>query len=367
MAKNITGLWGYKIADKEAREKLEEHDSQFEKFTNERLDLEINTDTNNLHLINKKGEQLGNGVELHTFTDEQVQSVIDKAIEDGKITGSSINTTAKTLLQTILQNAVYTTDQSANITALMSALGSTESGGSSGGDTPTAKTYTITNNLTNCTNSNVSTSIDENSNYIATITANSGYTLANATVTVTMGGTNITSTAYNDSKISIAKVTGDIIITIKAVKIVSDVKEITPDYLNLASSNRVTITDVDAMATDMPDVLSLIAKNVNSRYWNSGINCTLGVRDTSYTQQKTEIAYTNKTITVDDIMYAIITITKEDYNTAYQKHLNKIESGLINYVSTILFGNSESRFDSTLTIKAVNGNVDENVIRNLTW
>lgn len=154
-------------------------------------------------------------------TQEQINTAIDKAIEDGKITGGGINSTAKNLLQTILQNAVYTTNQNANITALMSALGSTESGG----DTPTIKTYTITNKLTNCTNSNISTSVDENSNYVATISPSNGYTLTGAIVSVTMGGIDITSTVYSNGTINIAKVTGNIIITANSIDLESNLKE----------------------------------------------------------------------------------------------------------------------------------------------
>ena len=147
-------------------------------------------------------------------TQEQINTAINKAIEEGKLTGSGgINSTAKTLLETILQNAVYTSNQSANITALISALSSNESGG---GDTPTVKTYTITNTLTKCTNSNAETSVDENSSYTAIITPNTGYKLD--TVTVTMGGADVTSTVYNNGKITINFVTGNIIITATAIE-----------------------------------------------------------------------------------------------------------------------------------------------------
>lgn len=74
--------------------------------------------------------------------------------------------------------------------------------------------YTITNNLTNCTNSNSVTTIEENGTYSATISANSGCELEN--VTVTMGGTDITSTSYSNRVITINSVTGDIIITANA-------------------------------------------------------------------------------------------------------------------------------------------------------
>ena len=83
--------------------------------------------------------------------------------------------------------------------------------------TPTPTTYNITNNLTHCTNSNVNTTVTKNNSYVATITPADGYTLTGANVSITMGGTNITSTSYNNGTINISSVTGDIVITITAV------------------------------------------------------------------------------------------------------------------------------------------------------
>lgn len=78
-------------------------------------------------------------------------------------------------------------------------------------------TYTITRNLTNCTSSNSATSILEGSAYEETITPNEGYMLEGASVTVTMNGSDITSTAYNNGKISISEVTGNIVISVESV------------------------------------------------------------------------------------------------------------------------------------------------------
>lgn len=72
-------------------------------------------------------------------------------------------------------------------------------------------TYTITNNLTNCTNSNPATNIEQGNSYSATITANSGYLIDN--VTCTMGGV---SQPVVNGVISIASVTGNIIINATA-------------------------------------------------------------------------------------------------------------------------------------------------------
>ena len=81
---------------------------------------------------------------------------------------------------------------------------------------PTA--YSVTNNLTNVTNSNTDASADSGAAYSGTLTAAAGYEMAS--VVITMGGVDITSTAYDDSdgSISIASVTGNIVITASAVE-----------------------------------------------------------------------------------------------------------------------------------------------------
>lgn len=78
--------------------------------------------------------------------------------------------------------------------------------------------YTITNTLTHIVNSNSATVINENLPYSGTLTADNNYVIA--TVTVMMGNTDITATAYNSETgaISIASVTGNVTITATAVE-----------------------------------------------------------------------------------------------------------------------------------------------------
>ena len=80
-------------------------------------------------------------------------------------------------------------------------------------------TYRITNSLTNCTSNNSAISVDSGSSYTATITPDSGYAMQ--LLTVTMGGTDITATAVSGNVISIASVTGAIVITGQADVIAS--------------------------------------------------------------------------------------------------------------------------------------------------
>lgn len=92
--------------------------------------------------------------------------------------------------------------------------------------------YTVTNTLTNCTNSNSATQAIGGQSYSATVTAKSGYELES--VTVAMGGVDISSTAVSGGNITIAKVTGNIVITAVA-------EEIKAAYTNILTSGKYTI------------------------------------------------------------------------------------------------------------------------------
>ena len=103
-------------------------------------------------------------------------------------------------------------------------------------DTPPANTYTITRNLSNCTCSNNANSITQGSPYSATLSANSGYQLGK--VTITMGGNDITNTAYSNGNINISNVTGNIVITANATAVETPSSySITANLTHCKSSN----------------------------------------------------------------------------------------------------------------------------------
>ena len=77
-------------------------------------------------------------------------------------------------------------------------------------------TYTITRNLTNCASSNTADSIAEGAAYTTTLSPTGTFKKLGA-ITVTMGGTDISSTAVSGSTVTIASVTGNIVITCAAV------------------------------------------------------------------------------------------------------------------------------------------------------
>ena len=98
-------------------------------------------------------------------------------------------------------------------------------------ETLTGGTHTITNTLTHVSNSNADTQVEDQGSYTATLTADVDYTIK--TVTITMGGVDISS-CYANGVITIPNVTGDVVITAIAVATVySDIE--------LYSANGVTL------------------------------------------------------------------------------------------------------------------------------
>lgn len=92
----------------------------------------------------------------------------------------------------------------------------------------------ITTTLTDCTISNSSVQIEYGEAYTATITPDTGKEMD--TITVMMGGVDITASAVSDTTISIAKVTGGVTITATA-SVPSVTYSIMLNLTNVASSN----------------------------------------------------------------------------------------------------------------------------------
>ena len=78
----------------------------------------------------------------------------------------------------------------------------------------TLTTYTITNTLTHCTTNNSATVANSGESYLAQITADEGYTLG--AITVTMGGTTITSVSVAGNNVVIPAISGNVVITCTA-------------------------------------------------------------------------------------------------------------------------------------------------------
>ncbi len=78
--------------------------------------------------------------------------------------------------------------------------------------------YSVTNTLVGCQNTNPATRVRKQTAYSATIVALNGFDMFGAKATVSMDGTDITKTAYNDGDVSIQAVTGNISIAVTALE-----------------------------------------------------------------------------------------------------------------------------------------------------
>ena len=89
-----------------------------------------------------------------------------------------------------------------------------------GSDEPEVVNYTIAQNLTKITSSNITQIVASGSSFSTTLTASDGYEIGN--VTITMGGVDVTTSTYADGVVSISSVTGNVVITAKATIILGD-------------------------------------------------------------------------------------------------------------------------------------------------
>lgn len=196
---------------------------------------------------------------------------------------SGISDDVKTALLQIAQKVAYIDDDGADYYQdLYDAL------------YPPVQTYTVTNTLTGCTTNNAAASVTENTPYSATITASSGYSLTGATVSITMGGTDITSTAYNNGTISIASVTGNLIITVTAVAVT--LSSISAVYTQ--SGTVYTSDSLDSLKTDL----------VVTATWSDTSTSTVASADYTLSGTLTEgtstitVTYEGKTDTFDVVV-----------------------------------------------------------------
>ena len=136
--------------------------------------------------------------------------------------------------------------------------------------TPEDITYlnSVAYSMINVSASNATATVENGDSYTTTLLASAGFALAS--VTVTMGGIDITTAAYDSSTgaITIPVVTGDIVITASAI---DNARSVTYALTNAASSNTASIVnDGDSYTT----ILS-----ANSGYALSSVTVTMGEID----------------------------------------------------------------------------------------
>lgn len=132
------------------------------------------------------------------------------------ITGKGVTTSNTDTFQTMATNISLISGKVTGKILTLDNKKYTLSEDDNGNITATIIKFSITNKLTNVSNNNSAIQVDYGNSYSATITANSGYGITS--ISITMGGVDITSTAFNNNEINISKVTGDLIISISATE-----------------------------------------------------------------------------------------------------------------------------------------------------
>lgn len=206
-------------------------------------------------------------------------------------------------------------------------------------------TYTVTNTLTGAANSNSDATVTEYASYTGTITATSGYTLDGATVSITMDGVDITSTAYNNGTISITSVTGNLVITVTAVAI-------TLSSISAVYTQSGTVYNTDSLDTLKDDL-------VVTATWSDSSTTT--VPSTDYTLSGTLTVGTS-TVTVsyggktDTFTVTVTHMTNGLVNGTYDKSGKwsyTVSNNVLtfNYTATD-YGNVDIPFRSTIPLHA---------------
>ena len=95
---------------------------------------------------------------------------------------------------------------------------------------PIVKQYSVTNHLTHTTNSNTVSAVNELNPYLATLSAENGYSISS--VMITMGGTDITSQVYSNGEINIPSVNGNIVIAATSTVPIVNLFDISQATLN---------------------------------------------------------------------------------------------------------------------------------------
>ena len=158
-----------------------------------------------IEALNVSGEDIVNEWHTRTYnthvidTLQGTRAVIPEPEADA---GTGLTAEEKSLILELFSKAAYAEDDASTAYDRLEALW-------------TVITRLVSLNLTHVTSSNQSASVENGSRYVTNLTADTNYSINE--VTVTMGGVDITSTAYSSGTVTIPSVTGNIVITATAV------------------------------------------------------------------------------------------------------------------------------------------------------
>ena len=188
----------------------------------------------------------------------------------------------------------------------------------------------ITNSLTHVSNSNSASKVNKGASYSATLTEDTGYEMGN--VSVTMGGVDITSTAYNSEtqSISIPSVTDSVIITATASS---------PETVYWQPSD----AELNQYQASKPATISLSGSNlsVTMPMGNSGFKTTKTLVESPTTSLTLKLIADSVTISEPSgkVMYLQILFKK---NGSIAKYQNYVTPSTTSYIEDIATGISKT-------------------------
>lgn len=186
-----------------------------------------------------------------------------------------------------------------------------------------ATTYTVTYNLTGCESSNPQTRAEEGSAFTANITPVVGYLLPFTAYTVTMGGTDITASAWSSGTVSVAEVTGDIVISATA----------TVDSRTLLYAWDLTQSLIDTVSnTEATLINTVTAENLPTRD-SSGLHFT-------------EAGQVAQFVTLDNISSKVIEmdVASMDFKGNTSKHIRFLNNNYDNAAHSLLIRKSSNKW-----------------------
>ena len=194
--------------------------------------------------------------------------------------------------------------------------------------------YNIIRNLVGCTSNKDIVSIGEGNPYNEVFTALENYKLDGASVTITMGGVDISS-MYSDGVLNIAEVSGDIVINIAAVVI--PVYNITRSLTNCVSNKDVTsIKDGESYTETL---------TANDGYTMMGANVVITMNGVDITNA----SYFNGVLNIDsvdgDINISAEAVEAVGPQPVVDLSLTNVQNGKI-----VNLGTGGSTYDATISI-----------------
>lgn len=282
----------------------------------------------------------------------QLSSDLATTIEDNeKVTATALNT-LNTDYSDLKDKMIPATSSDLGLVKIGDGLSVDENGVISSNST--AINFAVKNTLTNCTFSNDTASVAYNESYSNVVTLEDTYEIKS--LTITMGGIDITDTAWSNNTITIEHVTGNIYIN----GLVTNGYVITQNLPNASSTNTpVTVQEGEAFTTTITP---------NEGYNLTGVTVTMGGSDittTSYSNGVVTIASVTAEVVITAATAQItfdVTFVSEGVNSVWT---NVNDSGKIGYGDTLI---TDINLKSNYIIRESLIEVKENgVARSFTW